>query len=231
MNNEEVLENLRSLADPKYQQFHSKLCPGVNTILGVRVPILRKYAKELSKEIVLEDYLKQANSDYYEEIMLQGMLIGLSKEKPEKILEYLRKFIPKIDNWAVCDVTCAGLKFVKKNKKLVWDFLQEYLKSEKEFEVRFALVMLLDFYIEAEYIEEILVICNQTRQEGYYVKMAVAWLISICYIKFPTQTMLFLQDNQLDDFTYQKALQKIIESYRVTEEEKCLLRKMKRREK
>ena len=146
----------------------------------------------------------------------------------EERLEYITKFVPKIDNWAVCDVSCAGFKFAKKYQSEVWKFLKPYLESNKEFEIRFGVVMLLDFYITEEYIDKVLEILNKIQYEGYYVKMAVAWAISVCYIKFPKETFKLLQENSLDDFTYNKALQKIIESYRVSEEEKKTIRAMKR---
>ncbi len=224
---EELREKLFSLADEKYKEFHGSLCPGTNNIIGIRVPILRNLAGSIAKEDWRE-YLKNAKDDYYEEVMLQGMVIGLAKMEFDERIEYVKEFIPKIDNWAVCDVTCAGFKFTKKNMEEVWKFLKPYLASNKEFEIRFAVVMLLDFYITEEYIKDVLEILNNIHHEGYYVKMAVAWAISICYIKFPKETMKLLEKNNLDTFTYNKALQKITESYRVSKEEKDKIRKMKR---
>lgn len=227
MNNEEIREKIRELADVTYKEFHSGLCPNTNNIIGVRVPVLRNLAKQIVKED-FATYLNNAKDEYYEEIMLQGMVIGMAKVEVKKTMEYLAKFIPKIDNWAVCDVTVAGLKITKKYPKEMWEFLQPYLHSKKEFEVRFAIVMLLDFYLTEEYIDTVLTILNQIKQEGYYVKMAIAWAISVAFIKFEKQTMKLLEKNELDDFTYNKALQKIIESYRVPEEKKQKIRKMKR---
>lgn len=223
----EIRNKLFSLADEEYQKFHSSLCPGTNNIIGIRVPVLRNVAKEIAKED-WKNYLRTAKSDYYEEIMLQGMVIGLAKMDLEERLDYIKSFVPKIDNWAVCDVTCAGLKFTKKNMSEVWEFLKPYINSNKEFEIRFGVVMLLDFYITEEYIKQVLEILNSIHHDGYYVKMAVAWAISVCYIKFPKETMMLLQNNKLDIFTYNKALQKIIESYRVTKEDKEIIRKMRR---
>lgn len=110
----------------------------------------------------------------------------------------------------------------------MWEFLQEYLKSKKEFELRFAIVTMLNYYITEEYIESVLKILNNVKHEGYYVKMAVAWAISIAFIKFPEKTMKLLENNNLDDFTYNKSLQKIIESYQVDENTKQKIRTMKR---
>lgn len=223
----EIRNKLFSLADEEYQKFHSSLCPGTNNIIGIRVPVLRNVAKEIAKED-WKNYLRTAKSDYYEEIMLQGMVIGLAKMNLAERLDYIKSFVPKIDNWAVCDVTCAGLKFTKKHMSEMWEFLKPYINSNKEFEIRFGVVMLLDFYITEEYIKQVLEILNSIHHDGYYVKMAVAWAISVCYIKFPKETMVLLQNNKLDIFTYNKALQKIIESYRVTKEDKEIIRKMKR---
>ena len=227
MNNEEIRKELFKLQDKKYKEFHSSLCPNTDNIIGVRVPKLRNLAQKIAKEDI-DIYLKNAKNDYYEEIMLQGMVIGYAKINFEQTSNYLISFIPKIDNWAVCDTTVAGLKITKKNKEEMWAFLKPYLKSKEEFELRFAIVMLLDFYLTEEYIEQVLKILNKVKHEGYYAKMAVAWAISIAFIKFPGQTMRLLQNNELDDFTYNKALQKIVESYRVDEETKQVIRKMKK---
>lgn len=227
---DQIREKIFELADEKYKEFHSGLCPNTNNIVGVRVPVLRNYAKELAKGD-FRDYLTNAKDEYYEEVMLQGMVIGLAKMELEERLDYIKRFVPKIDNWAICDVFCAGLKFVNKNKEEVWKFLKQYLKSNKEFEIRFGVVMLLDFYIIEDYIDRVIKILNEIKHEEYYVKMAVAWAISVCYIKFPSETMKLLQENELDDFTYNKALQKIIESYRVSEEDKEVIRTMKRNNK
>lgn len=224
---ENIKEKLFELADEEYKKFQGLLCPGTNNIIGIRVPILRNLAREIAKEDWRE-YLQNAKDDYYEEVMLQGMVIGLAKMEFEERIKYVKGFIPKIDNWAVCDVTCAGFKFTKKNMKEVWKFLKPYLTSNKEFEIRFAVVMLLGFYIVEKYISDVLEILNNIHHDGYYVKMAVAWAISVCYIKFPEETLKLLEKNNLDTFTYNKALQKIIESYRVSKEAKDKIRKMKK---
>ena len=227
MNNEEIREELFNLQDKKYKEFHSTLCPNTNNIIGVRVPKLRKLAKKIAKEDI-ETYLKNAKNDYYEEIMLQGMVIGYAKINFEQVTDSLTRFIPKINNWAVCDTTVASLKITQKHPKEMWEYLKPYIKSKKEFELRFAIVMLLDFYLTEEYIDEVLEILNKVKHEGYYVKMAVAWAISVAFVKYPEKTMKLLQNNVLDDFTYNKSLQKIIESYRVDEQTKQTIRKMRK---
>ena len=136
--------------------------------------------------------------------------------------------MPKIDNWAVCDIFCAGLKITKKYRVEMWNLLQKYLKSNKEFEIRFAIVMILDFYIDEEYIERNFKIFDNIASQDYYVQLAVAWAISICLIKFYDKTLDYLEHADLDNFTYNKALQKAIESYRIDDKNKMILRKMKR---
>ncbi len=213
---------------------------GIGNILGVRVPILRDYAKKLAKEYEIHDLLTYIDNEYYEEIMLQGMLIGLENDKDKNkvknkdirnikhILKDIEEFVPKIDNWAVCDVFCAGLKITKKYKKEMWDFLQTYVTSDKEFEIRFGVVMILDYYITEEYLEKNFDIFDHIKSDQYYVQMAVAWAISICLIKFYDKTIKYLKHAKVDKFTYNKALQKAIESYRITGEQKAELRKMKK---
>lgn len=225
-----IKEDLKGLADSQYQEFHSGLCPGIENILGIRVPVLRNYAKEISKEYSLNELLHNIEDEYYEEVMLKGMLIGLDRNLTWQELEkYIKEFVPKINNWAVCDTFCAGLKMTKKYKKEMFLLIKEYLQSDKEFEVRFAVVMILDYYIEREYLKENFQIFNEIKLDAYYVKMAVAWSISICLIKFYDETLAYLKDNdQLDNWTYNKGIQKALESYRITDQQKEELRNIKR---
>ena len=111
---QKIKEKLFELSDQKYKEFHSGLCPGTDNIIGVRVPVLRNYAKELSKKYNIEELLQEIDNQYYEEIMLQGMLIGLEKQDFNTLQKQIKQFVPKIDNWAICDVFCAGLKQTKK---------------------------------------------------------------------------------------------------------------------
>lgn len=225
---QKIKEKLLELADQKYKEFHSGLCPGTDNIIGVRVPVLRNYAKELGKEYEINELLKQIDNQYYEEIMLQGMLIGLAKQDFDTMQNQIEEFVPKIDNWAVCDVFCAGLKATKKRKEEMWHFIQKYLLSDQEFEIRFGVVMILDYYIEQDYLEKDFKIFDSITSQAYYVQMAVAWAISIALIKFYDETIQYLNTANLDDFTYNKAIQKAIESYRITDEKKQILREMKR---
>jgi 3-methyladenine DNA glycosylase AlkD len=160
--------------------------------------------------------------------MLQGMIIGYMESDISDIFSYAEKFVPKIDNWSVCDSFCSGFKHALKHQDEVWKWLEQFVKSEREFEVRFGVVMLLNYYIDDAYVNRLFPIFEAIRQDGYYVKMAVAWAISICYIKYPQKTMVFLRESKLDVFTYNKSLQKIVESRCVSEEEKIQIRKMRK---
>lgn len=225
-----IKEELKKIVDEKYKEFHLSLCPGVNNILGIRVPVLRNLAKELNKKYNIKELFEKIDDEYYEEIMLKGMIIGLNKNLEwELIKKYIKEFVPKIDNWAICDTFCAGLKITLKNKEEMWNLINEYLKSNKEFEVRFAIVMILDYYIDIKYLQKDFEIFNSIKLDKYYVKMAIAWAISICLIKYYKETINYLiNESKIDDWTYNKAIQKTIESYRIIDERKEELRKMKK---
>lgn len=224
-----IREQLLELAEDSYKDFSSNLLPGVDNLIGVRLPYLRKIAKQIVKKDWLS-YIEDDNEIYFEEVMLKGMVIGyLGGYDIEEILKYIADFIPKINNWSVCDSFCVGLKITNKNQERVWEFLKPYLCSDKEFEVRFAVVMMINFYIDDDYVKLVLKELDNIRHDGYYVKMAVAWAISISYIKFEELTLDYLKNNNLDDYTYNKSLQKICESLKVDKATKDVIKGMKRK--
>lgn len=224
-----VDESLREMADEKYREFHSRLIPGVESIFyGVRVPALRKLARQLVKGDWRGFVELTKDSSVYEFNMLCGMVCALAKCDFEEKLEYVKKFIPSIDNWAVCDIVCGDLKDVKNNQERMYEFVLPYLKSQNEYEVRFAVVILMQYFVTDVYINDVLKNYDDIRHKGYYVKMAVAWGISICYVKYRNITLEYLASCNLDDFTYNKSVQKMIESFRVSREDKEMLRSMKR---
>lgn len=220
---------LREMADEKYREFHGRLIPGGETIFyGVRVPALRKFARQLAKEDWRGFVELTKDSSVYELNMLCGMVCALAKCDFEEKLEYVEKFIPSINNWAVCDIVCGDLKDVKNNRERMYQFILPYLESQQEYEVRFAVVILMQYFVTDEYINNVLKNYDGIRHKGYYVKMAVAWGISICYVKYRDITLEYLASCNLDDFTYNKSVQKMIESLRVSREDKEMLRSMKR---
>lgn len=226
--NQTIRDRIFDRAEEEYKKFQSSLIPGETRLLGVRMPYLRELAKEIARGNWRE-YLDNAQDEYYEEIMLQGLVIGYAKAAPEEILKYTAQFIPKITNWGVCDSFCTGLKLARKHPEMVWEFLQPYLRSEKEFEIRFAVIMMLAHFISDGYIDQVLFRLDLVHHEGYYVKMGVAWAVSVCFAKYPEKTMSYLKNCNLDNFTYNKSLQKILESYRVDQDSKEVIRSMKRK--
>ena len=223
----DLRDKLFELSDDKFKTFHSRLCPNTDNIIGVRLPLLRQLAKEIAKGD-WRNFLSNSKEEYYEEILINGLVIAYAKCDVEERLNYIESFVPKIDNWAICDSFCNTLKFVNKNKEIMWEFIQPYLRSYNEFEIRFAVVIILNYYITEDYIDLVLKTLDNIKHDGYYVKMAVAWAISMCFVKFEEKTMAYLKDNSLDDFTYNKSLQKICESLRVDKNTKELIKSMKR---
>ena len=223
----DLRDKLFELSDEKFKTFHSRLCPNTDNIIGVRLPLLRQLAKEIAKGD-WRNFLSNSKEEYYEEILINGLVIAYAKCDVEERLNYIESFVPKIDNWAICDSFCNTLKFVNKNKEIMWEFIQSYLKSYNELEIRFAVVIILNQYITEDYIDLVLKTLDNIKHDGYYVKMAIAWAISMCFVKFEEKTMAYLKDNSLDDFTYNKSLQKICESLRIDKNTKELIKSMKR---
>lgn len=221
-----IREKLFELSDEKYKKFHSTLCPGTDNIIGVRIPNLRILAKEISKGD-FRKFLKENENKYYEETMLEGFVIGYAKMELNEKFEYISKFVPKIDNWAICDCTCSTFKFINKNKQEMWEFIQKYLESNKEFEVRFGIIIMMDYFLNDAYFDRVIEKLDKIKQNGYYVKMAIAWTLQVAYVTNKEKTIKYLKSNNLDKFTYNKAIQKMIESNRISKEEKDCLRKMK----
>ena len=226
--NNNIRNTLFELADSDYKKFSKTLTPNANNIIGVNLLALRNLAKTIAKDD-WKTFIKNNEGAYYEETMLEGMVIGYIKTDVEERIKYINQFVPKIDTWGVCDSFCTSLKFTKKNLERVFEIVNKFIHSEKEFEIRFALVMMLDYYINDEYIDDVLSLINGVNHDGYYVKMAAAWAVSICFIKFPEKTMNFLKNNNLDCFTYNKSLQKITESLRVDKETKAIIRSLRRK--
>lgn len=224
---EKVRKQLFELQDLSYQKFHSNLCPGIDHIIGVRLPKIRSLVKQLLKQDYLT-YLNQVENKYYEETMIEGLLIATSKLPLEEKFFYLKQFIPKIDNWAICDTVCSSFKFKDNELEAVWNFILSYQNSKKEFELRFMIVMMMDYFLKDEYLEKIFSILDSIQVDYYYTNMAIAWLLSVAFVKKKEETLQYLHCNQLSNFTYHKTLQKIIESNRVSKEDKEMIRKLKR---
>ena len=216
-----VLNELLKYADVEYKTFHKKLIPNVSEekIIGVRIPQLRKIAKCLDND----DF----GWDYYEEIMLHGFYIGYKKLDLPQRLNMLDEFIPKIDNWAVCDCVCSTLKFVKKNQAEFLDFLQKYMYSDKEYDVRFAVITLMDYYLDDEYIDYTLNYLKNIRSEYYYVNMGAAWAFCTAFSKYKDKVLPLLENRQLSSEIHNMTISKIRDSYRVDKETKEYLKTLR----
>lgn len=226
--NNDILDFLKNNKDEKYKKFSSSLIPESHELIGVRLPLLRNFAKKIVNENNVEEYLSNAKSKYFEEIMLQGLVIGYYNSDIQNIISLCQNFVPKIDNWSICDSFCNSLKISKKYPSEMWEYITGYINSDKTYEIRFLIVMLLSHYLDKKYLDNIFCIIEKVKKDDYYVKMAIAWLISVCYIKYPDETLIYLRNCNLDKFTYNKGLQKILESYRVSNENKKEIRNMKK---
>ena len=228
---EKLQAELKVLQDLKYQKFHSSLLPSVENVIGVRMPLLRKLAKEILKGD-WQNYLQAVlpeKSTYYEENIIQALLIGTSKLSWQERHAYIKEFVPKINNWAVCDLFCSTLKEAQYYQEEYWQLIVPYFNSSNTYDLRFASVMLLNHFTGDEFVEEALNLLEAIKHEDYYVKMGIAWAISIFYIKQPQLTLKLIKQNNLDDFTHNKAIQKIRESFRVSNEDKEMLNVFKRK--
>lgn len=227
-----ITKKLIDLSDEKHREFNAKLCPDTNKeILGIKIPVLRKLAKDVLKENNdWESFVKNKNPQYFEEVILQGLIIAYSKLEFKEKIKYIKEFILKIDSWAICDTFVPTLKINEKNLKEYWKFILPYAKSNKEFEIRFSVISMLDYFLIDEYVDEVIKILDSINNDGYYTKMGVAWTLAEIGIKYNSKLMNYLRgENNLDKFTYNKTLQKMIESYRITAEEKEVLKLMKKK--
>lgn len=248
----EIRDRLNKMSDADYEKFSASLIPasGRGTMLGVRLPALRDYAKELSKGDWRQE-LSYEEDLYFEETMLRGMILGYACRDIEELFACLKDFIPRVQNWSVCDSVCSGLKLVEKYPEKTWDFLQPYLKSGEEFPCRVGLIMLLNHFVKlgedkkkisrkrsvtmadlqgqeetGDYLEPILQALDREFTEGYYAQMAAAWLLAELFVTYPVRTLRGLRELHLDAFTRKKAVQKIRESRIPDKEVKAYLREM-----
>lgn len=249
MRRAEVRELLLAAADSGYKEFNDRItnCDAAPSI-GIRVPRLREIAGELVKhdwEAYLEE-MEQADAGtlFQEEHMLQGMVIGRAKMEQERRVFHLDRWIPGVLSWADCDCCVSGFKFMKKNQDFWFDYCGKWLKSQREFELRVAIVALMQYFIHEEYIDQVLEILRgtypavpsetgegqQAADAPYYVKMAQAWALSVCFVKFRDRTWELLARQCMDPWIQNKAIQKCRESYRVSKEDKELLKSLKMQE-
>lgn len=221
---EELRAYLPKIAEESYREFSAKLIPGEKALLGVRLPVLRKLAKWIAQQD-FRTFLTEVENTSFEETMIKGMVIGYAPMDVKETLQYTAAFVPEIRNWSICDSFCAGLMVARKAPERVWNFLQPYLASEKEFEARFGVVMLLDHYQRESDLLRALEKLEQCPAQGYYARMAVAWALSVYFAHFPAPVLEYLKHASFDPDTLHKTERKILESYRVDSAWKDLIRK------
>lgn len=225
---QEVNKRLMELSEEKNAKRSSTIIPGAKPILGARVPELRKLAKQIAKEDY-QGFLEQCPNDYLEQQMLQAFVLGYARDDIETLLSYADRFVPKIQDWCVNDAFCQTFSIARKHREKVFAWLMPYAEEAKEYYQRMAAVLLMSHFLTDEYIQQVLGILNRLSYDAYYTKMGVAWCVATAYAKYPKETYAFLLNNRLDDWTFNKSIQKMRESFRVSTEDKEMLQKMKRR--
>ena len=221
----EFREYLKSLADEKYKEFSDGLVPGSDLSYGIRVPVLRQTAKAIAKGNYKE-FLKCKKGGYREEIMLEGLVMSLIKCDYPEMVAYMKEYAQKITSWETCDI--VSFKGLKKYLPELLNDIDWFIYSDNPWAQRFGFSCLLGFYLTDEYIDTVLKYVDSVNSDFYYVEMMQAWLIATAAAKCRDKTMKFLENNHLNDFTQNKAIQKMRESYRISKEDKEYILKLKR---
>ncbi|MDU5526655.1 MAG: DNA alkylation repair protein [Finegoldia magna] len=222
-----VINELQSLQDLKYRDFQSKLIPNVDksTIIGVRMPDLRKLAKKIDEKQA-QIFMEDLPHTYYEENMLHSILISNMKNYDDCI-DHLERFLPFVDNWAVSD--CISPKTFTKNTDKLIEKIKLWAKSPHTYTVRVAICLLMKYFLDEKFKVEYLKIATRIRSEEYYVNMMVAWFFATALAKQWDDVIFVLEDNLLDEWTHNKTIQKARESFRITPEQKQYLKSLKKR--
>ena len=213
-----LLNYLNTIKEEEYRDFSQKITLGQFEILGVRIPKLRKIAKEISKGKI-DDFLDLDDQDIYELKLIRGFVICEIKDI-NSYKKYFDTFINTIDNWAVCDTFLSSSKIIKKDLEYFWNISINLLKTKEEYLSRIALVIFLNYYINEDYYRKIFEIIKEFKSEYYYANMALAWLLSFLYIHYTEETKEFLLNNKFDEKVTKYTIRKIKDSFRVKEQDK-----------
>ena len=218
----EFINYLLSLKDEKYKEFHSKITDTKLSIIGIRVPTLRTIANSISKTNV-KDFFKLVGNTYYEEVFIYGIV--LSKCSEDIIDKYLLDFIKRIDNWAICDSFCSSMKIVNKKLGKYWIYFTNLIDLDKEFQTRVSIKIMLDYYLNDNYIDRVLKIVTSIESDKYYINMAISWLLSEAIVKYEDKVIDILKCKKLNKFIQNKTISKIQDSYRINRELKEFIKK------
>ena len=223
-----IKEDLFKMQDKKYREFQAKLMPTVapDTIIGVRTPELRKYAKQLIKSGETAEFLTELPHDYFDENQLHAFIISDTKDY-EKCIEEVNTFLPYVDNWATCDQLSP--KVFKKHKEKLLGEIKKWMKSKKTYTMRFGIGMLMQHFLDEDFKPEYPEVIAGIRSDEYYVNMMIAWYFATALAKKYEQVLPFIENGSLDAWIHNKAIQKSVESYRISPEQKQYLRSLKRK--
>ena len=221
-----IQEKLLALQDEKYRDFHSKLIPTIppETIIGIRMPVMRKLVKEYAKDPESAEFLKQLPHTYYDENLLHALLVAEIKDYDTCVKE-VERFLPYVDNWAVCDVFSP--KVFRKNRDKLIGKVREWSASERPYTCRFGMEMLMTHFLDEDFRPEFLEIPAAVHSEEYYVNMMIAWFYATALAKQWDATIGYVEKHRLDPWTHNKTIQKARESYRITPEQKEYLKTLK----
>ena len=220
-------KELFALQDKEYRDFTAKLTPSIDKekIIGVRVPVLRKFAKEFYKnKCAAEEFLSALPHHYYEENLLHGFLVEQIKDF-QSAVEYTEAFLPFVDNWAVCDTFSP--KIFQKYPKETYEYIQKWIKSDKTYTIRYAVGLLLSNYLDEHFQKEMLQLVSEVKSEEYYVNMMLAWYFATALAKQYETAMPLIEAQTLPPFVQNKTIQKARESRRISTETKEYLLKFK----
>jgi len=226
MINDEIRDFLFEKQDLKYRDMQIKIVPTVeaDSIIGVRTPELRSFAKELVKREDIQEFLDELPHKYFDENQLHAFVISLIKDY-EKCLGEVERFLPFVDNWATCDQMSP--KVFKKHKEELLENISEWIHSDKTYTIRFGVGMLMEHYLDEEFVEKYPEMVAGIRSEEYYVNMMIAWYFATALAKQYDAVIPYIENRRLDTWTHNKAIQKSVESYRITPEQKEYLRTLK----
>ena len=220
-----IRDYLLSQQDMKYRDFTLPLLPNIDekTFIGVRLPIIKKYAKDLDEKS-RKEFLDSLPHQYHEENILHAFILSNIKDYDE-FINYVNIFLPYVSNWSVCDTICN--KHLVKYKSQLINEIYKWLKSNELYRVRYAVKCLMNYFLNEDFKEEHLQKVEQVKLDDYYVKMMIAWYLATGLAKNYDQFIKAIEEKKFDSFTHNKAIQKAIESYRVSDEHKAYLRTLK----
>jgi 3-methyladenine DNA glycosylase AlkD len=226
---DEITTKLFSLQDTAYRDFQVKLIPGMDAQkeIGVRTPELRKLAKELAKREDIREFLNDLPHQYFDENQLHAFILSGEKDF-EKCMEDLERFLPYVDNWATCDQTSP--KVFRKHRKELLDAIRRWIESDHPYTVRFAIKMLMEHFLDEDFDPAYPEMVAEVRSEEYYIRMMIAWYFATALAKQYEAVLPYLEQKKLDVWTHNKTIQKAVESYRITEEQKIYLKSLKRKD-